>query len=247
MVDASLPTVVFIVANAVGGLTAGIWSALASAVLVFVLRLARRQSLQQGISGLFAVAVAVAIAASSGQARDFFLVGILRNAGIGVILVGSIPFRWPLIGVIAEFLAPSHLGAMSSHSLPSLRRRIDTARATRDEQPAAGPGAGARPADPVPERHWRDDPRMVRAYAWLTLLWGAVFLVRAALQGLLYRDDNVGLLGTTSLILGLPVTAVELLVTLWVVARLHRHRSPEPATQPDAQTATNREDDAPAA
>jgi hypothetical protein len=37
----------------------------------------------------------------------------------------------------------------------------------------------------------------------------------------------VGLLGTSSLVLGLPLTAVELVVTLWVVSRLHRHRAPE--------------------
>jgi len=47
-------------------------------------------------------------------------------------------------------------------------------------------------------------------------------------QGLLYQRNDVGLLGTASLVLGIPVTAAELLVTLWVVARLHRHRCPEP-------------------
>jgi FtsH-binding integral membrane protein len=242
MVDASLPTVVFIVANALAGLTVGIWTALGAAVLVFLLRLVRRQSIQQGISGLFAVGIAVAIAAASGQARDFFVVGILRNAAIGVVLVGSIPVRWPLIGVLAEFLAPSHLGAMTSHSLPSLRRRIDTTRGALEPQ-APDPRTGQRPADPEPERHWREDRRMVRAYGWLTLLWGVTFLVRAALQAVLYQVNDVTLLGTTSLVLGLPVTGVELVVTLWVVARLHRHRAPAPAADAGGEP----EDDVPAA
>jgi choline-glycine betaine transporter len=66
---------------------------------------------------------------------------------------------------------------------------------------------------------------MVRAYGWLTLMWGVVFLVRAVLQAVLYQVNDVTLLGTTSLVLGLPVTGVELVVTLWVVARLHRHRT----------------------
>jgi FtsH-binding integral membrane protein len=241
MVDASLPTVVFIVANALAGLTVGIWTALGAAVLVFLLRLVRRQSIQQGISGLFAVAVAVAIAAASGEARDFFVVGILRNAAIGVVLVGSIPVRRPLIGVIAEFLAPSHLGAMTSHSLPSLRRRIDTARGALQPR-AVDPRTGRRPEDPAPERHWREDRRMVRAYGWLTLMWGVTFLVRAVLQAVLYQVNDVTLLGSVSLLLGLPVTAVELVVTLWVVARLHRHRAPEPA----GETGGAPEDDAPA-
>src|SRR3954452_4114099 len=224
MIDATLPTVAFIVANAFGGLRVGIWTALGVALLVFLLRIVRRERIQQGISGLIGVGVAVAIAAASGEARDFFVLGILRNAAIGVVLVGSIPFRWPLIGVIAEFLAPSHLGVMATHRLPGLRKRIDKVSATLHHHPAED----RREPDAQPELHWRRDARMLRAYAWLTALWGGTFLLRAAVQGLLYQRNDVGLLGTASLVLGLPVTAVELLVTLWVVARLHRHRCPEP-------------------
>jgi Protein of unknown function (DUF3159) len=228
MVDATLPTVAFIGANAAGGLRTGIWAALGAALLVFLLRLLRRESVQQAVSGLFAVGIAVAISAASGQARDFFVLGIVRNAALGGVLLGSIAFRRPLVGVVAEFLAPSHLGAMASHSLPGLRRRLDRARATL--HPGAGdiaPVTGRRDPDPEPERHWRDDPRMLRAYSWLTVLWGGVFVVRALVQGLLYRisENDVTALGTVSLVLGLPVTAAEIVVTLWVVARLHRHRS----------------------
>jgi hypothetical protein len=224
MLDATLPTVAFIVANALGGLKIGIWTALGVAVLVFLLRIVRRESVQQGVSGLIGVGIAVAIAAASGQARDFFVLGILRNAAIGVVLMGSILFRWPLVGVIAEFLAPSHLGAMASHRLPGLRTRIDKVSASLHHRPAED----RRQPDEAPELHWRQDPRMLRAYAWLTALWGGTFLLRAAVQGLLYQRNDVGLLGTASLVLGIPVTAAELLLTLWVVARLHRHRCPEP-------------------
>jgi hypothetical protein len=228
MVDATLPTIAFIGANAVGGLRTGIWAALGAALLVFLLRLLRRESVQQAVSGLFAVGIAVAISAASGQARDFFVLGIVRNAALGGVLLGSIAFRRPLVGVVAEFLAPSHLGAMASHSLPGLRRRLDRARATlHHDAGEIAPVPGRRDPDPEPERHWRDDPRMLRAYSWLTVLWGGVFLVRALVQGLLYRisENDVTALGTVSLVLGLPVTAAEIVVTLWVVARLHRHRS----------------------
>jgi hypothetical protein len=220
MVDASLPTVAFIVANSIGGLTVGIWAAVAAALLVFLLRLVRKESIQQAISGLFAVAVAVVIAARTGEPRDFFVLGIVRNAGIGVVLLASLLVRWPLVGVVAEFLAPSHLGAMAAHRLPSLRSRLKP-------EPEGGtvgaPGRGE--LDQPAERHWREDPRMLRAYSWLTVLWGGVFLLRAVVQWVFYRRDDVELLGTASLALGLPLTAVELVVTLWVVARLHRHRA----------------------
>jgi hypothetical protein len=228
MVDASLPTVAFIVANALDGLRSGIWAALGAALLVFVLRLVRRESVQQAISGLFAVGIAVAIAAASGQARDFFVLGIVRNAAIALVLLGSIPLRRPLIGVIAEFLAPSHLGSMAAHRLPGLGRRLERASAVLPHRPAA-PVRGE--ADPQPELHWREDPRLVRAYGWLTVLWGVTFLLRVLVQGLLYQANEVGLLGTASIVLGLPLTAVGIVVTLWVVARLHRHRCP-PAADP---------------
>jgi Protein of unknown function (DUF3159) len=223
MVDASLPTVAFVVGNVMGGLRAGVWAALGLALLVFALRLVRRESVQQAVSGLFAVGVAVAIAAASGQARDFFVFGILRNAVIGVVLVASIPVRWPLVGVFAEFLAPSHLGALASHSFPGLRRRV--VQATADAAPGADPAHPVQVPEAEPDLHWREDRRMVRAYGWLTALWGGTFLVRVVVQGLLYQANQVALLGTTSLVLGLPVTAVAIAVTLWVIARLHRHRS----------------------
>jgi hypothetical protein len=228
MVDATLPTIAFVVANSLGGLQPGMWAALGAAVLVFGLRLARRQSVQQGISGLFAVAVAVVIAWRTGEARDFFTLGLIRNAGIGVVLLGSILFRWPLVGVVAEFLAPSHLGALATHSLPSLRG-LRPRRAPAAPAPAAaqepGQADAARTPDPVPEQHWRDDPRLLRAYSWLTVLWGSVFLLRAAVTWFFYLRDDVELLGAASVVLGLPVTAVQLLITLWVIARLHRHRT----------------------
>ena len=228
MVDASLPTIAFIVANGIGGLTVGIWAAGVAAVLVFVLRLARRESIQQAISGLFAVAVAVFLAARTGEARDFFVIGIIRNAVIGVVLLGSLLFRRPLVGVVAEWLSPSHLGGMAAHRLPSLRgRRGALARPAVAAVTATDAAEPDRQHDPEPDVHWRDDPRMMRAYGWLTVLWGGVFLVRAGVQGLFYGLDEVGWLGTSSVVLGLPVTAVQLVVTLWVVARLHRHRSTE--------------------
>jgi hypothetical protein len=231
MVDVSLPTVAFVVANGIGGLTVGIWAALVAAVLVFGLRLARKESVQQAISGLIGVAIAVAIARASGEARDFFVLGLVRNAALGVVLLGSVLVRWPLVGVAAEFLAPSHLGSMADHSVGGKlanRLRARGAAVVEAAEQAAGPDEGTtaeREPDAAPERHWRDDRRVLRAYTWLTVLWAGTFLVRFAVQGVLYWQDQVTLLGTMSVVLGLPVTGAALVVTLWVVARLHRHRT----------------------
>ena len=227
MVDATLPTIAFIVANSAAGLRAGIWAAVAGAVLVFLVRLVRRESVQQAFSGLFAVGIAVAIAANSGEARDFFALGIIRNAAIGVILLGSVALRRPLIGYLAEFLAPSHLGGMAAHSLPWLGRDAGL-------PPVARAAAARTPGeDPAPERHWRADPRALRVYSWLTVLWSATFLLRVVVQGPLYLTDEVELLGTASLVLGLPLTAVVGVATLVVLSRLHRARSAAAATTED--------------
>ena len=234
MLDATLPTIAFIVANSAAGLRTGIWAALGAAVLIFVLRLARRESVQQAFSGLFAVAIAVAIAANTGEARDFFVLGIIRNAAIGLVLLGSVAVRRPLIGYLAEFLAPSHLGGMAAHSLPWLGRGAG--------RPAI-PAAAARRAageDPTPELHWRGDPAVLRAYGWLTAMWAATFLLRVVVQTPLYLADEVELLATASLVLGLPLTAVVGVATLVVLSRVHRARATvaapaEPATDDDLQ------------
>jgi hypothetical protein len=235
MVDATLPTLAFIVANGVAGLRTGVWAALVSALLVFLLRLVRRESVQQAISGLLAVGIAVALAAASGEARNFFALGIVRNGAIAVVLLGSIPLRRPLVGVIAEFLAPSHLGSMAGRSLPGMGGRFERARAVLHHDvpgdPPVDPATGVRAPDPEPERPWREDRRLLRAYGWLTLLWGVTFLLRVLVQGLLYQANDVSMLGTTSIVLGLPLTAVDVLVTLWVVSRLHRHRCPPVTTE----------------
>ncbi len=225
MLDASLPTLTFVVANGIGGLRTGIWAAVIAALAVFVLRLVRRESTQQAVSGLFGVAIAVAIAAASGEARNFYAPGIIRNAVIGVVLLGSVLVRWPLVGVVAEFLAPSHIGGLASGGVSGLRGRAaaevpDARSAPADAEP---PGAA-----PAPERHWRTDRRMVRTYSWLTVLWAGTFLLRVAVQGPLYLADEEDLLGVASITLGLPVTAVALLISFWAVSRLHRHRAASP-------------------
>jgi hypothetical protein len=218
MIDATLPTVAFILANSAGGLRVGIWAALGAALLVFLVRLVRRESVQQAFSGLFAVAIAVAIAAKTGEARDFFVLGIVRNTGIGVVLLGSVALRRPLIGYLAEFLAPSHLGGMAAHSLPWLGGGAGRA-------PAAPAADVPTAAEPAAERHWRDDPAVLRAYGWLTVLWAGTFLLRVLIQVPLYLADEVEALGTASLVLGLPLTAVVGVLTLVVLSRLHRARS----------------------
>nr|MDT0664475.1 DUF3159 domain-containing protein [Micromonospora sp. DSM 115978] len=62
IIDSAIPTVAFVMVNAEAGLTAGIVVAIASAIALVILRLVRREPVQQAFSGLFAVGVAAFVA-----------------------------------------------------------------------------------------------------------------------------------------------------------------------------------------
>ncbi len=100
----SLPVVVFVLANALFGLTVAIWSAVGSAVAIAVVRLVRKEPLQPAISGLFAVGIAAFLAYRTGSAKGFFLFGIWTSLVYFAVLAGSVVVRWPLAGVVWNLL-----------------------------------------------------------------------------------------------------------------------------------------------
>ena len=127
-VAAAIPPVVFVVVNALASLRSAIVAALASGGLVALYRMVRREPLQQAITGLFTVAVAAAIAARTGQARGYFLVGIAAAVGYAVIFASSLLLRRPLVGVLWEFLDPTPLPERTSwRKVPTLFRAYSIA------------------------------------------------------------------------------------------------------------------------
>ena len=102
MIDSGLPVVVFIVANAIGGLGWGIGAALAAAVLIAILRIARKRPVTQAVAGVFGVGIAAFIAYKTDSAKGYFLLGIWSYLIYCGALLVSILVRWPLIGVIWE-------------------------------------------------------------------------------------------------------------------------------------------------
>ena len=184
LVDSGLPAVVFVFVNAV--VTAatsretGLRAALAAAVLVGVsvvgLRLARKEPLQQAVSGFLGLAIAVFFAARSGEARDFFLPGIYINLAYGAAFVGSTVIGRPLVGVIY----------------------------------AAVDGL---------DGSWREDRRLRRAFAVATVGWALVFASRAVVQTVFYNLDRTGLLATSKLLMGWPLTILAVAATVAYVKR----------------------------
>ncbi|MEP6852171.1 MAG: DUF3159 domain-containing protein [bacterium] len=125
MAITAVPTVVFVVANALSSLRAAVIAAIVSALVLAGYRLARRQSTQQALNGLVGVVVAALIAARTGQARGFFLLGIWTSFVYAGVFAASILLRRPLIGVIWEFLDPTPTGPAD----PPWYRRPHLARA----------------------------------------------------------------------------------------------------------------------
>ncbi|MBI3688392.1 MAG: DUF3159 domain-containing protein [Actinobacteria bacterium] len=104
MVDSALPVAVFVVANTLGGLTVAVWSACGAGALVAAVRMVRRESVQQAFSGLLGVALAAYIAHRTGTAKGYFLLGIWASFGYAAVFLASVLVRWPLIGVIWEYV-----------------------------------------------------------------------------------------------------------------------------------------------
>ncbi|MCX6465907.1 MAG: DUF3159 domain-containing protein [Pseudonocardiales bacterium] len=188
IVASTIPVVVFVVANVVSSLQPALIAAVTAGVLVFGYRVLRRQPLQPAVSGLLGVGVAAFIAARTGEARGFYLPGLLTSAAFGLAFLVSVLVRWPLAGVVWHGIN--------------------------------GHGQG-----------WRQNPRLLRAYTWASLLWTAVFASRVVLQGLLYYRNEETWLGVARLVMGYPLVGVALLGTVWAVRRAQR----DPAGAPQGR------------
>ncbi len=127
LVDTGLPAVVFVGVNALvdafadrsTALRVAIAASLLTGIGIMVLRLVRKETVQQAVSGLFGLALAVFFAARSGEARDFFKPGIYINYAYGVVFLGSALIGRPIVGAI--YSALDGLGD-TWRTVPRLRR-----------------------------------------------------------------------------------------------------------------------------
>lgn len=204
MVSTVIPVLVLVPVNARWGLTTALIAAVAAAVVIFLWRLARRETLMPAVSGLLGVGLCALIAWFTGSAKGYFAYGIWYSLVAGVAFTVSTVVRWPLVGVIW-------------HGINGEAQR------------------------------WRSNRTGVRAYTVATLAWALVFFARFIVQQWLYaKDDAVGALGVTRILMGLPLTAVVVLVTVWAVRTAGnaersgspRHAARHAAGTPDGTTGT---------
>jgi len=101
LTEAGLPSIVFIVVyTATRRLDASLWSAVAVAGAMALVRLMQKDKLQHALSGLVGVAVCAAFAKYTGQAKNFYLPGTLLNVGEAIVFCVSALVKWPIVGVV---------------------------------------------------------------------------------------------------------------------------------------------------
>jgi hypothetical protein len=104
LTETGLPSIVFIVVyTATTKLNPSLWSAVAVAAVLTVVRLVQKDKLQHALGGLLGVAVCAAFAKYTGQAKNFYLPGVLLNAGEAIVFSASALARWPIVGL---FIGP---------------------------------------------------------------------------------------------------------------------------------------------
>ena len=101
LAETGLPSIVFIIVyTATTSLNSSLWSAVAVAAVLTVVRLVQKDKLQHALGGLMGVAVCAAFAKYTGQAKNFYLPGVLLNLGEAVLFTASALARWPIVGVV---------------------------------------------------------------------------------------------------------------------------------------------------
>ncbi|MCA2216099.1 DUF3159 domain-containing protein [Jidongwangia harbinensis] len=115
LIESSIPVLAFVVLNVVLGdvlkvaeRTALYWAiggALGTAVLIGAYRLYRKEAVRHAVNGIFGVAIGAFLAYRTGDAKNFYLPGILLTLAQVVLLVLSVLVRRPIIGYVWGVLA----------------------------------------------------------------------------------------------------------------------------------------------
>lgn len=86
--------------------------------------------------------------------------------------------------------------------------------------------------------NWKSDRKLVHAYTIITWLWIALFALRLVVQVPLYLTNQVGWLGTTRLLMGIPFWALAIWVSYLIVANpMHHHKIMEQAQHKEQEDA----------
>ncbi|GGO70857.1 DUF3159 domain-containing protein [Nonomuraea cavernae] len=101
IIEAAVPTVAFTVSwIATEELKLSLIISIALSVLLLVVRVVQRSTPQFVINSLIGIAIGAFFASRTGDAKDYFLPGILYNGAYSIAMLVSIVARWPLVGFL---------------------------------------------------------------------------------------------------------------------------------------------------
>lgn len=101
LIDSGVPSIIFLVVfNIDHVLKDALFASIATSAILTIIRLARRDTLQHALSGLFGVLICAWFANRSGNASDLYIPKLLTNLGYGSAYLIANLVGWPLIGVM---------------------------------------------------------------------------------------------------------------------------------------------------
>lgn len=130
LIYASIPSLAYVITNAIAGLDAAVVVAIGAGAGLVVLRLLRREPVQPAVSGLIGIAIAALIAYQTGSAENFFLPGIWLSLLAAIAFAISIVVRRPLVGVLWHAVTNHAGGEPSWRTDPQSLRGFDIATLT---------------------------------------------------------------------------------------------------------------------
>lgn len=101
LLDSGLPALLFlIVFNIDKDVKTASYIALGFSLILTVIRLIKKETIQHAISGVIGVAICAWLSNRTGKAEDFYLPGLWTNLGYGTVYMISNLLKWPILGVI---------------------------------------------------------------------------------------------------------------------------------------------------
>ncbi|MBY4111762.1 DUF3159 domain-containing protein [Rhodococcus fascians] len=117
MIYTAIPVVAFVTANALVSLPIAVGVAIAIALVITVLRVRRGEPIAQASGGLLGVVVAGGVAAWTGSAGGYFLIGIWLSLGGAALMLASILAQRPLTGLLWNALHGNEYAWRSNRSV----------------------------------------------------------------------------------------------------------------------------------
>jgi len=101
LIDSGLPSVIFLVAyNVKHDLRQAIVAALSLSIVLAIIRLAKKDTIQHSVSGILGVLICAYFANRSGNASDFYVPKLLTNLAYGTAYLVANLVGWPLLGIV---------------------------------------------------------------------------------------------------------------------------------------------------